>query len=181
MKFSTRFISSKKQAGLTLVELISSLAIMALVIGGALSLYGSASTSQGTTQTTAELSALRSAVKGLYYGQGGYGTTTLGGLNQVLVNGNKIPTTIAITAGTPPILTNSFGGLITVDGATSNFTLQVTAVPTATCLGLLSSANGWNSIKVGAAAAQTALPFPIATASTQCAALATQTIIFQSS
>jgi prepilin-type N-terminal cleavage/methylation domain-containing protein len=166
MKLSTRFNLAKKQAGLTLIELIASLAIMALVIGGALALYMSASTSQSTTQTIAEINAIRSSVKGLYYGQGGYGTANL---NQVLVSGNKVPTTMIVTAGTPPVLTNSFNGAVTVTGATTTFTLGVTAIPTAICISLLSSANGWSSVKT-AAVDHTTFPVSPSTAADDCSA-----------
>ena len=177
MKLSTRFNLAKKQAGLTLIELIASLAIMALVIGGALALYSSASTSQGTTQTISEINALRSSVKALYYGQGGYGT---GNLNQVLVNGNKVPSTIIITAGSPPVLTNSFNGAITLTGATTNFTTGITAVPTPICISLLSSANGWSSVKT-AAVDHTTFPVSPATAATDCSATNPIAMTFTSS
>lgn len=181
MKISTRFLSSKKQTGLTLIELIASLSILALVIGGALSLYLSASSSQSVTQTTAEMSALRAATKSLYQGQGTYGASGAN-LNAVLVNGNKVPSTITITAGVPPVLTNSFTGDIKVQASAvvANFTVTVTAVPTDVCLGLLASSNGWNSIKVAALAANVLFPISPATASTQCATAANQTIVFQS-
>lgn len=181
MKIATRLISNKKQAGLTLIELIASLSILALVIGGALSLYGSASTSQSATQTTAELSALRAATKGAYQGQGTYGAAGTN-LNSVLVNGKKVPSTINVTAGAPPVFTNSFTGDVQVlaSAVPANFTVNVTAVPTEICLGLLSGANGWNSIKVAALAANTTFPIPTATASTECATAPLQTIVFQS-
>lgn len=187
MKLSTRFISSKKQAGLTLIELISSLAIMALVIGGALMLYGSASTSQNTTQTISEINAMRTSIKGLYYGQGGYGATASTSLNTVLVNGNKVPTTINVV-GT--VLTNSFGGDIAVaSGPTVNsnvFNVTITKVPTAICVSVLSSANGWIGVKTGATdhtLAAATLPVSPTTAATDCSGQAVAgvvTMIFQS-
>lgn len=168
---------AKRQAGLTLIELIASLAVLALVIGGALALYSSASSSQGSTQMTQELNAIRAATKSLYYGQGGYGTVNL---NQVLVSGNKVPSTIIVAAGTPPTLTNSQNGTVSVVGATSNFNITVTNVPTDICTSVLSSTGGWTSVKVGAAAAVTTFPISPGTAATQCAAAATQTIVFAS-
>lgn len=177
MKISTRFISSKKQAGLTLIELIASLSILALVIGGALSLYSSASSSQTTTQTTAEINSLKAAVKGLYQGQGTYGVAATN-LNQILVNANKIPSTINVTAGTPPVLLNSFNGDVKVLANVATFTITATLVPTEICLGLLSSANGWNSITVNAVAV--ALPVTTLAVSTQCAA-GPKTLVFTAS
>ncbi|MDI1236333.1 MAG: type 4 pilus major pilin [Polaromonas sp.] len=172
------FISkAKKQAGLTLIESMAALAIFAVVVGGALALFGGASSSQISTQMTSDLSAIRSAVKSLYFGQGGYGTANL---NAVLVNGKKVPTTMSVTAGTPPTITHGLNGTVTATGAATNFTITVTAVPTDVCLNLLSGTNGWNSVTVGSGTAITAFPITPDTASTQCSAAATNTIIFQS-
>lgn len=178
MKVSMKTVSKfKSQAGLTLIELIASLAILALVIGGALALYSSATSSQGSTQMTSELSAIRAATKSLFYGQGGYGTANL---NQVLVSANKVPSTIVVAAGTPPTLTNSLNGAVSVVGATANFSITATSVPTDICTSVLSATAGWVSVKVGSQAAITSFPVGPATAATQCAAAATQTIVFTS-
>lgn len=171
------FSQLKNQAGMTLIEVLASLAILALVIGGALALYNSASSSQMSTQMQSDLNAIRAAVKSVYYGQGGYGTINM---NSVLVNGKKVPTTMAITAGTPPVITHGLSGTIDVTGATANFTVTVTKIPTDVCLSLLAGTNGWNSIKVGAATAITAFPIAPDAASTACAAAAVNDIIFQS-
>lgn len=177
MKFSTRVSKFKKQAGLTLIETIVSLAIVALVIGGALSLYGGASSSQASTQMLSDLNAIRAAVKSLYYGQGGYGTANL---NQVLVSGKKVPATMSVTAGTPPTITHGLNGTVTATGSTANFTVTVTEIPTDVCLNLLAASNGWNSVKVGAATAITTFPITPAAAASQCDAAPTNTIAFQS-
>jgi prepilin-type N-terminal cleavage/methylation domain-containing protein len=171
------FSKAKKQAGLTLIESMAALAIFAVVVGGALALFGGASSSQISTQMTSDLSALRSAVKEVYMGQGGYGTANL---NAVLVNGKKVPTTMTVTAGTPPTITHSLNGTVTATGATTNFTLTVTDMPTDVCLNLITRSTGWTSVKVGSATAITAFPITPDTASTQCSAAATSTIIFQS-
>lgn len=177
MKSLSIFSRVKKQAGLTLIELIASLAILALVIGGALSLYGSASTSQSTTQTIAELSSIRAATKQMYYGQGGYGTTNL---NNILVASGKVPSTINVVVGAPATLTNSFSGAITLTGATNSFTMAVTNVPQAVCVGILASASSnYTSVQVGAAAAVTAFPISPAVATAQCTGT-TQTVTFTS-
>lgn len=169
--------SKRKQAGLTLVESMVALGISAVVILGALALFGSASSSQMSTQMTSDLSAIRSSVKSLYLSSGGYGS---GNLNQVLVNGNKIPTTMSVTAGTPPTITHAMAGTLTIAGNGANFTLTVTAIPTDVCMSLLAGTNGWNSVTVGSGTAITSFPISPATASTQCSVSATPTIVFQS-
>lgn len=163
MKFSTVFKRVKRQAGMTLIEMITSLAILALVIGGALALFNSASTSQSVTQFTSDLAAIRSAVRANYYGQGGYGTASL---NSVLIAGNRIPSTMTISGTT---VTHSLNGTMTATGATALFTVALTNIPPAVCLSLLSGANGWSSVQVTGGTAQTTFPISPTAAATQCA------------
>ena len=176
MKASQFLIRAKKQAGLTLIELIASLAILALVIGGALSLYTSASNSQATTQTVSDFNSLRAAIKGLYIGQGSFASVT----NAVLVASGKVPSTIAVTgSGATTALTTSFSGVVSVTGTATNFSIGVTLVPQPVCIGLLSSATGWSSITVGTGAAMTAFPITPAAAAAACAT-ATQSVALTS-
>ena len=165
----------KKQAGVTLMEVIAGLLIIGLVVAGALSLFGSASSSQKGNQTLTEITAVRSAVAGLYAGQGGYG---VGSLNSVLITAKKIPDSMSVSGTT---ITHSLNGTLTVTGATTQFTAAITNIPTDVCVQLLANSNsGWVSIKVGAAAAITAFPIAPATAAsaTNCAASNANTITF---
>ena len=166
------------QSGLTLIEALVVLSIFALVVGGALALFGSASTSQSTTQFTSDLNALRTSTKSLYFGQGGYGANVP--LNEVLINGRKVPTTMTIS-GTAPnrVINHSLNGQITITGINSQFTVQATNIPTEVCIGL-ASMNGWDLVKVGGAIAH---PPPVtpSQASTDCASASTQTIVFTGS
>jgi prepilin-type N-terminal cleavage/methylation domain-containing protein len=163
------------QAGLTLIEVLVSLSIFALVVGAALALYGSAGSSQTTTQMNAQLAGIRAATKSLYFGQGGYGTSSLG---EVLINGKKIPTSMPITGTAPSrVINHSQAGTVTITGATSNFTITSTNISTDVCIGLAAS-TGWTGIKIGAAAVNTTFPISPSTASTQCVATDPITIIF---
>lgn len=163
-----------KQRGLTLIEVIVALGIGALVIGGALSLYASASSSQYGTQLNSDLSAVRSSVKSLYSGQGGYG---VGSLNSVLITGNKVPTTMSVSGTT---IRHQQNGTLSVDGNTSNFTMTVTNIPTDVCVNLVSSANGFVSVQVGSNTANTTFPISPTIAASQCGSATTQTIVFTS-
>lgn len=166
-----------RQAGLTLIETLVALTIFALVVGGAIALFGSASTSQSTTQFTSDLNSLRAGTKSMYFGQGGYGTTSLG---EVLINGKKVPTTMSVT-GTAPnrVINHSLNGTVVVTGATSQFTVAVSNIPTAVCMGL-ATMNGWDSVQVGTNAARTP-PVSPAQASTDCSTAANQTLTFTGS
>lgn len=170
----------KKQAGITLMEIIAGLLIIGLVVSGALALFGNADSAQKGNQMMSDITALRSAVKGLYAGQGGYGTANING---VLKNSNRIPATMMADTSTPPVITHSMNGTITVTGvaAGAQFEVAVSNVPTDVCVQLLSQLNsGWASVQVGAAAAITSFPVSPATASstTNCAASNANTIKF---
>jgi prepilin-type N-terminal cleavage/methylation domain-containing protein len=174
MKLPHKLNSIKKQIGLTLIELSVALAVAALIIGGALMMASTANTSQGTTQTVSEMNAIHAAVKGLYYGQGSYGT---GSLNSVLIASNKLPSTISVSGTT---LTNGFQGTITITGATSQFTVTNTGLPTSVCVGLLASAGAtWSGVTVAGTAVT--LPTTPAAAATACSVSATPTLVFTSS
>lgn len=175
----SQFKGFKKQAGISLMEVIASLLIIGLVVAGALALFGSADASQKTNQIQADVASIRSAVKGIFAGQGGYGTTNL---NNVLQTANKLPSDLSVdTSTTPYTITHSMSGTIAVVGATTAYTITLTNIPTDVCVGLLTNAgNGWSSIKVGGAAALTTFPITpaIASSATNCAASATNTVVF---
>lgn len=151
------------EAGVTLMELIASLSVIAVIIIGALALYGSATTSQASTQLISDITALKGATKQLYLGQGSYGT---GSLNTVLINAGRVPTTIK-TDATNGTLTHSLNGTVTVTGATGTFTLQVTNIPSAVCTSLMTTAQDWASVNAGGGARP--LPVTPDTAATDCA------------
>lgn len=168
-----------KQVGFTLIEVLVVLTIAALVIGGALALASTSQSSQQSTQLIRDLSSIRSSVSSTYQGQG-YGTSGTN-LNQVLINAKRIPTTMSVVAGTPPVInTNLNQGTLVIASAVSNFTMTATLMPTDICLATLVAIQGFNSITVGAATAVTTFPISPTTASTLCSAATTQTIIFQS-
>ena len=165
------------QRGLTLIEVVVALSIFALVVGGAIALFGTASSSQNATQLTYDLNAIRSSTKSLYFGQGGYGTTSL---NEVLINSKRIPATMSVSGTAPSrVINHALNGTVAVTGSNSSFTVTTTAMPTAVCIGL-ATMNGWDAIKVGTAAVRTP-PVSPAQASTDCSAAATQDIVFTGS
>lgn len=161
-----------RQAGLTLLEAIAFLGIAGLVVGGALAMYSSASSSQATGQTVNEFQAFKTSVKSLYTTPSGYGTASLNG---VLVNAKKVPSTLTASGTT---ITNSWAGGVVAMGATSAFYVSYDAVPKDVCVGMIpaiTGSNDWQGYNVVAAAAavgaMTAITAQVdpATASTACA------------
>ncbi len=158
-----------KQKGVTLMELIAGLAIMAVVVTGALALYTSASSSEASTSITKDLHAIREATKQLYSGQGTYGVATTN-LNDTLVAAKKVPTSISVdTTTTPDTLTHKKDGTINVASTGASFSVTLTNIPVDVCMPLMTSAAGWTSVKGGTATARTTFPVTPEQAQADCA------------
>lgn len=169
------FAHRVRQRGVTLMELIASVAIMAILVVGALTLYGSANSGSNTTQLLRDLTGVQAATKSLFAGQGDFGTVAL---NSTLVTAKAVPSSWSVSGST---IKHQLNGAVTVMGATGSFTIQLDSIPSDVCTKLLAnSASGWSSVKIGTAG--TAIPFPISPvdAATKCAA-ATNSVIFTSS
>jgi len=161
-----------KQRGVTLMELIAGLAVMAVIVVGALALYNTAVNSQRATQLKQDTAALRSAVNALWMGQGSFGATPGAPLNQVLISAGRIPSTIQV-AGTT--LRHVGGGTIDVQVAANvqQFNLIVRGLNESLCIELLSGPQDWFAIGTAVGAGTPVnipSPFPIspAAADTAC-------------
>lgn len=159
-------LAIKKQAGMTLMEIIAALAIIAAVIVGALALFNSAQSSNLSVSMLKALTSLRSATQQLYQGQGTYGAAGAN-LNNALINGQKVPNDLVTDATvTPATITPPWPGGSIVVAATANpsqFGITFTNVPQDVCIQLVSnSSTGWFSVARAAAAdVATATKFPV--------------------
>lgn len=167
--------SIQRQTGFSLIELMIVLGIGALMLAGGLALSNTAGSSQSSSQLTSDLVAIKTSVKQLYSGQGGYGAVSL---NSVLIASNKIPTTMTVSGST---ITHQLNGTLTVTGNTSTFDTAITNIATDVCVNIVAVVSGYTQIKVGANAARTTVPFSPANAATDCSAAANQTITFSAS
>lgn len=155
----------QRQAGMTLMEIIAALAIIAAVVVGALALFNSAQSSNNVVTLLKDLTAIRSAAQQLYMGQGGYGTDSL---IEQLHKAGKIPGDIPVntsdyTAKTP------LGGNIKITGETSQIEIEISEVPKDVCIQLVTNASsGWMSVEVNGATARTAFPVTLANATSDC-------------
>lgn len=161
-----------KQRGVTLMELIAGLAVMAVIVVGALALYNAAVNAQRATQLKQDTAALRSAVNALWMGQGSYGAAGAS-LNQVLISAGRIPSTIQVSGTT---LRHVGGGTIEVRVATNvqQFNLIVGGLNESLCIELLSGPQDWFAIGTAVGTGTPVnipSPFPIspAAADTACA------------
>jgi prepilin-type N-terminal cleavage/methylation domain-containing protein len=141
-----------RQAGVTLMELIASLAVMAVIVVGAVALYTSATTSEKTTSLNRDVLALQTATKTLYSGQGTYGAAGTN-LNNVLVTAKKVPTSITVdTTSNPNTLTHSANGTVNILSTGTSFEVRLTNITPELCVPLMTGASGWASVKIGTTA-----------------------------
>lgn len=153
------------QRGASLLEGIAYLGIAAIVILGAVSLLTGAFSSAQSNQASEETTAIRTAVRKLYLGQG-YGAANAS-LNLTLQKAHAMPGTLA--AGNDGAVTNVWGGSVVVASVgNGTFTITYPNVPQDVCLNTLVSANGWEKIKIGEKTIA-AFPVPPATAAENCA------------
>lgn len=168
-----------RQAGVTLLELIAVIGIITLIVVGALALYGQANSAQRSNELITNLVALRSSVKDLWAGQGGYGIEVI---NDTLVTAKRIPSTWAVnTATTPDTITHQLNGTVTVTGATTSFKVEVTALPEDVCTMLMTAGGGgWVSVKANTGTARTP-PVDPTTAAGDCGGSSANTLTFTGS
>jgi prepilin-type N-terminal cleavage/methylation domain-containing protein len=168
-----------KQAGVTLIELIVGLIIIGLIVSGALGLFSSAESSQGSTRMLQDVTALRSNTKGLFLGQGTYGAAGTN-LNNLLVTAKRVPNTIKVdTSTTPNTLTHQLNGTVNITsaGGGQTFQLALTSIPADICIPLMTSAQSWISVQAGSAAARTTFPITPTIAAADCATGTTMTFV----
>lgn len=134
--------------GLTLVESAMVLAILGLVIAGALLLYQNASTNNKISEASQQLAAVSQAVRQVYAGQATY--TGLANLNIV----NSLPKKMLV--GTDG-LRHAFNGNLTVESADSGqtFIVTMTGLPQEGCVALATKDFGRavQEVKIGSTTA----------------------------
>lgn len=155
------------QTGVTLMELIASLAIMAVIVAGAVALYSSATSSERAASIERDLLAIQASTRALFLGQGSYGPAN-SDLNNVLIKAKKIPSTIKVTP--PNTLTHQAHGNIAVKSTGSSFAIELDNISEELCISLMTRATQWASVQAGTQTAQTSFPVSPAVAATQCAA-----------
>lgn len=162
---------------MTLIELVAALAIMAILVLGALSLYSLAMSNAQSGQFVRNIISMQSTVREAWQNKGGYGT---GALNPVVVQLGSVPSDWSVTGSA---IQNQFGGDVTITGNTSTFQLELTKIPKSACGKLLTSLNrSWSSVQVGSGTPITTFPVSLATAadSAQCGQGDTVTILMES-
>lgn len=158
----------KNQRGVTLMELIAGLAVMAVVVVGAVALYGSATSSEKSTTMQRDLGALQAAARQIFNGQGTYGTAGTN-IGSPLVTAKKVPSTLGISGtGASTKFVHRDNGDITIASTGGSFTMTVTQISSGLCIPLMTNAAGWASVQAGTATARTSFPISPTDAETDC-------------
>jgi prepilin-type N-terminal cleavage/methylation domain-containing protein len=167
-----------RNKGVTLMELIAAIAVVAILVVGALTLYGAANNGTNSTQMQRDLTGVQASVKSLYAGQAGYGTSgdsLVGTLKQF---GGLPSDWSATTSGSTTTVSHQLNGNVTITSGGTNFSVELTAVPPEVCTKIASNAAaGWATVKIGSAS--NTVPVSTAAASAACGDTA-QTMTFTS-
>ncbi|HEY8027006.1 MAG TPA: type 4 pilus major pilin [Burkholderiaceae bacterium] len=158
-----RLASPASQRGASLLEGIAYLGIAALVILGAASLFTGAFASAQSNRGMEEVNAIRTGVKKLYMGQANsYGAVDI---TPALNTAAVFPTTLSYNGAN---MSNTWGGTVSVKGASNTFTITYTAVPQDSCINMLSGASGWFSVAGNGGTAISTSPLTPDNAATIC-------------
>lgn len=169
--------SRVKERGATLLEAIAFLGVAAIVMLGALSLFGNSFTTASSSRLVQETNAIATGVKALYSspGTGGYANLTMADL----YNAQVFPSTLQATnSGGNVTVTNQWGGAVTVTvGANSLPVLTYKNVPQSVCISTLVASNNWLSITVNTVA-QASATLNVTQATAACSSSTSNTMVW---
>lgn len=142
-------VNLRQVQGITMIELIAALAIISVVIIGALALYGVAAKSSSAQQMMRDILAIKLLTQKIYAQSHNYGAVDGTVINNVLITAGGIPSTIKVDTTTNSLF-NSFGGIINVRSFNNGGSFQIgsTMIPEDVCISLLASASDWASVNV---------------------------------
>jgi prepilin-type N-terminal cleavage/methylation domain-containing protein len=126
-------VSRRLQRGLTLIELMLVIAVSGVISYAAYQTYTSTNNSASASAEASNLSSINAKIHNLYAGRGAY--TNLS--NTVLANVNGFPPSMILTAATPAVVTNTWGGAVTAAPASPGYSIVYAWVTAQGCAELL--------------------------------------------
>ena len=149
-------LGTRKTRGLTLIEVLLVLGLMALAIVAAVLYFNSTSNTQRTNEALTQIQSYSTGIKSLSSGQSSYGNNT--DLVPVAIGGGIAPR----NAVNGTVLVNPWGGPTTITGLNNTFRISMTGVPQESCVRLVSgglmTTGGIFAMRAGASAAAGAAP-----------------------
>lgn len=122
----------KSHKGLTLLESLLVLGLIAFVITGALSYFNSATNDQKVTSTNSAIASMSSGVKSLYRGQTNYTSLT----TEIAIRSGKVPSDM-VQSDTE--IRNAWGGSVDFTGNSRDFEIEVDSLDFEACVNLASA------------------------------------------
>ena len=160
----------RHERGFTLLELTMSLAIIAVLVGGIVLFFSSASTSQKTADAMYELGNIQQAVHSMYSGQANYSTIS----TQIIAQSQQIPSK---WGGGTAQLTDPFNGVTNINpegnaiaggpAADGAFIVDMDNIPTSACVKMVTQDLGPSMLGVGVQSAPTTITGPMLPATAQ--------------
>lgn len=135
----------RPQTGITLIETIIVLGVLAIIVIVALAIYPIVKASVQSNRETNNITTIAASLDSVYAGVGTYA-----GLNNLVAVQEKVfPANMVSGPLTAPVVTNSLGGSVTVAPAmppggqpNSGFTITSTNITDDTCTKIVSAENG---------------------------------------
>lgn len=160
-------VPESRQAGASLVEAVLFLVIVAVILIGVFALFSGAFSSSKVQNEMNYVQALAGDVESLYATNHDYGTA-------------DITATLTSTRSAPPpmivgaTLVNSWGGAVTVTGASSVFTINYAGVPQKECIQLSQISVNPTAVSVNGTALT--LPLTVTAVTAACSSATSNTI-----
>ena len=145
--FKKQFQHKKKQAGLTLVEVLSAIIVGVLVIVGSLSLYNNTQNKQRENDLMTSLMTIQTNIRDLYYGKNSYPADTTTIENTLIVAGGA-PKSLVNSAGDALVSPYDSSETIVIEGTGPQFTITIPSVPSESCVSLAGRLGSFESVSV---------------------------------
>lgn len=162
-----KLIKKSNQAGVTLLETILVLSLIAIIMVGGLNLYRNASNAAKTNEARRQIVALATGIRSLHMSKSTYGASNAVISSATLVATGAVPQDMAQTGDTT--ISNTFGDTVIVKsvdaagGTGSHFEVFYPSVPSAVCYQIVTSDIGaaFLSLATGCAAESAACAFGV--------------------
>lgn len=136
--------------GMTITELMLTLAVGAVILTGVVTLYGKSTASAKETQAVQQVAQIVKSVRQLYANDGAYGSSGGSALNASLINSRSLPDGMINTGAST--IRHAFGGNINVTGYANTFTIAMAEYPQDGCSKTITSLLGTGdlvSVQIG--------------------------------